>query len=172
MVVRGCELVVCLGFAVFGAIALYLLTIRPLWGVACARFWTEVPCSIVSSDVGTHRFSTGKRHSIEIEYDYVFKGRPHRGDRYHFLDWATSGRGAKQAVVDRYPAGLRTTCFVDPSEPSQSVLHRGLTLGMLWAMFPFPFLAVGVWGLLDTFAGRPVFFATTSDSRSPLTPDG
>jgi hypothetical protein len=37
---------------------------------------------------------------------------------------------------------------VNPDDPSEAVINRGLTADMCWGLFPLPFLAVGVGGLL------------------------
>lgn len=146
---RGCLILFFGIFAAAGGGMLWWMLLRPLWGVANAQFWTETPCTIVSSEVEVHDGDDGDTYSIEIRYDYTFGGQSYRGERYHFMHgMASSGREGKQAVVDRYPVGLETTCFVDPSDPSQSVINRNFTTDMLWGLFSLPFLAVGVGGLL------------------------
>lgn len=145
---RGCLIFFFGLFALAGSAMFWWMVVRPLWGVATAQAWTETPCTIVSSEVEVHG-GDGDTYSIEIKYDYEFHGQQFRGERYHFMDGgASSGRAGKQAVVDQYPIGLHSTCWVDPGDPAQSVINRGLTLDMLWGLFSLPFLAVGYGGLL------------------------
>lgn len=144
----GCVILFFGLFAAAGSFTFWMFTIRPFWGIYQAQSWAETPCTIVSSEVEVHA-GDGDTYSIEIKYDYTFDGRPHRGERYHFMYGASSsGRKGKQAVVDRYPRGLQTTCYVDPDDPSQAVLNRGLTADLWWGLFSLPFLAVGYGGLL------------------------
>ncbi|MFO1093896.1 MAG: DUF3592 domain-containing protein [Planctomycetaceae bacterium] len=132
---RGCLIFFFGLFALAESAMFWWMVVRPLWGVATAQAWTETPCTIVSSEVEVHG-GDGDTYSIEIKYDYEFNGQQFRGERYHFMDGgASSGRAGKQAVVDQYPVGLKTMCWVDPGDLPQSVINRGLTLDMLWGCF-------------------------------------
>ncbi|MBL8848196.1 MAG: DUF3592 domain-containing protein [Planctomycetaceae bacterium] len=161
---RGCLFIFFGLFAAAGGLMFWWMVFRPLSGVVLAQAWTETPCTIASSEVQVHNGDGSDTYSIDIQYDYTFADQTYHGDRYHFMNsGASSGRTGKQAVIDRYPPGLETTCWVDPGDPSQSVINRGLTLDMLWGLFCLPFLAVGVGGLL---------FATGLVKRRPIPADG
>lgn len=161
---RGC---LSLFFGIFfaaGAAMLYFFAVRPLLGVYLAQSWVAAPCVIISSEVGVHDGEDGDTYSIDITYDYTFGERRYRGDRYHFMHgFSSSGRRGKQAVVDRYPPGLETVCYVDPGDPTQAVLHRGLTADMWWGLFPLPFLGVGLGGLLFVFGAFGTRRKTTAE---------
>ena len=145
----GCLILFFGIFAAAGTLTLWMFTIRPFWGIVDGQSWVETPCTIVSSEVEVHLDGEGNTYSIEIKYDYDFNGRPYRGERYHFMyGMSSSGRSGKQKVVDRYPVGLQTSCYVDPDDPSEAVLNRGLTADLWWGLFSLPFLAVGYGGLL------------------------
>jgi len=144
----GCLILFFGIFAAAGAAAFYFVTFLPLWGVTRAQSWTETPCTIVTSEVKVHDGDDGDTYSIDIQYEYTVDGLPYRGEKYHFMPGASSGRKGKQAVVDRYPVGLATSCYVNPSDPREAVINRGLTMDMWWGLFPLPFLAVGIGGLL------------------------
>src|SRR5262249_40194955 len=47
------------------------------------------------------------------------------------------------AVVDENPVGKNATCYVNPTDPSESIYYRGFTWDMLWGLFGVPFLLVG-----------------------------
>ncbi|HUG91196.1 MAG TPA: DUF3592 domain-containing protein [Planctomycetaceae bacterium] len=148
----GCVGVVFFGiFFGVGSVFLFVLTIQPLWGVLSAGDWVETPCTVVSSEV----VGDGDAFRVRIVYRYTFAGRPFTGERYHFMgDFSSSGRAGKQQVVDRYPPGLRTVCYVDPDDPQQAVLNRGLTSDMWWGLFPLPFVAIGTAGLVSMARSR------------------
>lgn len=149
----GCFLRCFFGiFFLAGAVAFYFLTIRPLWDVYAAGSWTETPCTILSSEVETHDGDDGDTYSIEITYEYTSDGQQHTSDRYHFMGGASSGRAGKAEVVKAHPPGFQTVCYVNPDDPEDAVIERGLTADMWWGLFPLPFLAVGLGGLI--FAPR------------------
>lgn len=140
----------CGVFALAGAAMCYFMLLGPLLNVYRARSWVETPCTITSSRVERHDGDDGDTFSIEIAYDYTFRRQPYGGDRYHFMIGSSSGYKGKKAVVDAHPVGLQTVCYVDPLNPSEAVIERGLTLDMLWGLFCVPFLAFGFgipWGV-------------------------
>lgn len=136
-------------FFVAGSAMLYFMTLLPLGSVLLARGWIETPCTIVSSEVGVNRDSDGDTYKIEVEYTYDVGGREFTGQRYNFmLDMYSGGREGKQEVVQSLPPGTQTVCHVNPNDPADAVLNRGLTADMWWGLFPFPFFLVGSIGLL------------------------
>lgn len=134
-----------LGFSAFFAV--------PAWHVVQARSWTPVPCEILASRVETHPGKDNDTYSIEVRYRYEVGGRSYTSDRYTFLGGSSSGFEGKKRVVDRLPAGARTTCWVDPEDPSQAVLERGFTLAYLFGLLPLVFVAVGLGGMVFGLAG-------------------
>ena len=164
----GCGLTIFfLLFFTAGAVTFYFFAIRPLWGVAAAGSWLETPCKIISSEVGKHRGDDGPTYSIDIKYRYVVDNQQYTADRYDFMSgFNSSGRTSKQKVVDQYPVGKTSVCFVDPNNPEAAVLNRSFTWSMLWGLFPLPFLAVGIGGLIYTI--RSSRNAKRQDRSSPL----
>lgn len=136
-------------FAVFLVTGLGFLMIFavPAWKVAAAQGWTPVECEIVSSSVGRHSSDGSTTYSIEVSYRYRFEGAEYLGDRYEFLGGSSSGFESKKKVVDALPASTTTTCYVDPDEPSEAVLYRGLSWVYLFAFLPLIFIAVGGLGM-------------------------
>jgi hypothetical protein len=101
------------------------------------QWWVQTPCTILGSRVVEGHSDDGPTYSVEIKYQYSTGGRNFTGDQYDFFVANSGGRAAKEAVINRFPAGKRTVCFVDPSDPKQAVLHRGLSWNVLSALFPF-----------------------------------
>jgi hypothetical protein len=129
-----------LGFLAFFAI--------PAWRAVVALGWQAVPCEILSSAVASHSGDDSTTYSVEVSYLYEVDELELRGDRYEFLGGSSSGYAGKQAIVDALPPGSTTTCYYDPADPYQSVLHRGLSAGYLFALIPALFVAVGGGGML------------------------
>lgn len=135
-------------FLIAGLAFLYMLALRPLWLMAQARDWQRVPCEVLSSGVRTHSDSDGSTYSVNIFYRYEVKGREYRSNRYSFMRGSSSGYSGKAAVVNQFPAGMKTFCWVNPSDPGDAVLNREWSGDMWWGLFPLPFVAVGLGGII------------------------
>jgi hypothetical protein len=120
----------------------YFIFWRPWSRWLAARFWKETPCTVVSSRVAEG--SDGGTYWVDLGYAYVVDGREYRGSRYDFVEGSTSGYDRKAAIVARYPAGTRATCWVDPADPSQSVLSRDFSSSYLFCLLPLILVATGV----------------------------
>lgn len=155
----GCVRLFFLPFFAAGCFFFYLILIQPLWNIWQARDWREVPCRILSSEVKRSTGgSDGVSYKILIRYAYQVNGRAYESDRYDFTGMSSGGYSGKRNVVDRYPPGALEKCFVNPEQPSEAVLYRGMTKALWWGLFPLPFIAVG----LLAFAPARVFANATS----------
>jgi hypothetical protein len=137
-------------FALIGLVFLYLADVQPYLMVREARSWTATPCRIVSSQVKEFDGSKGTTYSVAIEFSYRVGTQRYRTNRYDFSGGDTSsGRDEKQAVVDQYPPGKRTICYVNPSNPADAVLNREFP-GGYFGLFPLVFILIGVAGIVWT----------------------
>lgn len=170
-------------FAIFflaGAGFLYAMFLRPLYGVWQSRSWQPAPCVVESSRVQSHRGDDGTTYSVDILYAYEFRGVPYKSSRYGFFDFSSSGRAAKQRIVRQYPPGRKTTCYVNPANPSQAVLNRGMTHELWFGLLPLVFVAVGLGGMIfavrkgrrDRLAAEAGDLAVTSRSPGGLAAGG
>ncbi len=159
-------------FAAVGLVAFYFLTFRPIASILDARNWEETTCVIVSSDVAVNRGSDSTTYRVDIRYTYqAERGETFHGDRYDFNTGSSSGYGAKARVVEAHPPGSEVTCYVDPDDPSSAVINRSPGAFLLWGLFPLPFLAVGLGGLLylATASGHKTLRkASGRDRRRPV----
>lgn len=137
-------------FILAGSAVFIGLTVYPLMQVQQAKSWTEVPCTILSSEVKSHRGSKGgSTYSVAITYSYRIGERELRSDRYSFTTGSSSGREAKAQIVEKYPVGTQAICYVNPQNPTETVIDRGY-VGMMW---------FGLLGLLFIGAGSGVMYA-------------
>jgi len=157
----GCLRLFFLPFFLVGAGMLYGFAIRPALQILDSHRWTQTPCVIESSEVRAHS-GDSTTYSVELRYQYFFDGRSYTSERYHFSSTtSSSGRKAKQEVVDRYPPGTETYCFVNPKAPHEAVIDRAWQWDLLiLGGFASIFALVGGLGIL--FAGR------LSHSKDPV----
>jgi uncharacterized protein DUF3592 len=114
---------------------LYFFCIIPLRKVYRARAWRETPCVILSSAVEEDRGESGV-YRILITYGYEVAGRSYSSSRYDFSTGATAGFRGKRTVVNRLAPGKTTVCYVNPTDPTDSVIKRGITWDILfWGVF-------------------------------------
>ena len=79
-----------------------------------------------------------------VTYRYDFAGRNYSSSRYSFSpSSATVGYRGKKRVADRLAPGKATFCYVNPDNPRDSVIDRGLTGDMVvWGLFAIILLGV------------------------------
>lgn len=120
------------------------LIVSPARNVIDAQAWTASECVVERSAVKSHESDDGTTYSVDIRYRWEHGGTTHRSDRYSFFGGSSSGREGKAEVVRAHPPGRVFTCWVDPEDPSQAVIERGVTLQALMALIPIVFLTAGV----------------------------
>jgi len=111
---------------VLPSLMFYFFFLRPLRRVRSARFWRETPCVIVASSVSEDAQESGV-YRILVTYQYEFAGRYYSSNRYSFTIGATAGYGGKKRVAKRLASGARAICYVNPDDPADAVIKRGLT---------------------------------------------
>lgn len=143
-----------LAFALIGGLVLWFAFLRPLWHSRMAiASWRQTPCTIVWGRVASHRGSKSTSYSPDILYRYVVDGREYRSNQYSFFP-SPGGYDASANIVNRFPRGFQTRCYVSPRDPTQAVLQPQ-DLTTLWiVVIPGVFLIIGVLGLAGTATGR------------------
>ena len=123
-----------------------------------AQGWQEVPCRIESAEL----VSGGKSSRATAVYHYQFEGRAYRGDRvsihggsdnigsfqqdaHRELRAHVAGKPPLPEAESSGKPGKVFRCFVNPANPSESVLYRTLRWPMqaFLAVFSLIFPAVG-----------------------------
>jgi len=144
-------------FAVFGIVGLailYPLGIRPIARTLDAKSWVEIPCKVLRGEVRSHDSDDGTTYSVYILYSYQYDGQTYKSDLYDFVGGSSSGYRGKARIVAQYEAMMNPTCFVNPKHPSEAVLKRGFHAKLLFALFPLPFIAVGLGGVYYTLRSK------------------
>jgi hypothetical protein len=103
----------------------------PFRRVRGAMLWRRTPCLIVASAVSEDAGDSGL-YRILVTYDYDVAGRRYRSSRYSFSPASTAGYRWKKRAVTRLASGATAFCYVNPANPSDAVIDRGLTWDMVF----------------------------------------
>jgi hypothetical protein len=144
-------------FLLVGLGGFSLMFVLPVYRMMAARNWLPTECTILSSSVGQHSGGKGgSTYSVDVEYRYDYEGRTYTSKRYDAGPMgSSSGRDSKAVIVARYPAGSRSTCYVDPRQPEVAILNRGWPVDIFYGCIPLVFAVVGATGMSFAFrAGR------------------
>ncbi|MCB1065273.1 MAG: DUF3592 domain-containing protein, partial [Verrucomicrobiae bacterium] len=127
----------------------------PIKRMVMSRHWVETPCQIIWSRVQSHDSDDGTTYSVDIFYEYQFGGETHRSNRYESMSGSSSGRSGKVTITRRYPKGSQQVCFVNPDQPEQAVLVKGITAWVFFMALPLVFLLVGIGVLVGSLRQHP-----------------
>jgi len=136
----GCGIGFLLVFMLFGLAFAVPFFVLPLWRTFAARGWDRVPCTVERAWVESHSGDDGSTYSIGVVYVYEVGGRRYAGDRYDFFIGSTSSYAGKEEIVEGLPPGTRTTCWVDPEDPTDAVLSPKLRGDFLFGLLTLPFV--------------------------------
>jgi len=155
-------------FFLIGLAILLTMFLIPIYRILNAVNWEETPCEIISSDVRIEQDSDGTSYSVDVYYRYTFQGTEYRSNRYSFFGNLSGGSRGQQKIVDRYPEGSadgkhpNAVCYVDPDDPQNAVLDRGINVDLAFVLFPLAFIAIGGF----------VFFGILTGILKPVLPAG
>lgn len=168
---RRCFVAFFVFLLLFGGI-LSCFFVKSILQVVGARDWHEVSCVIVNSKVveSSSGDGSGTSYRIEVLYMYEVDGRRYQSSRYEFFDLLAWTAG-KQAVVDLYPPGKRTVCYVDPNDPREAVINRGLPAGVWWGFIPALLVVIGIKGILWQVKGQSKIQQNDRSDRNKPTDD-
>lgn len=130
-------------FALGGAAFTWFLSVEVWQKSHDSRQWEEVPCTIVSSEVGQRSTSDGVNYRPEIVFRYTWQEMTYESDTYRFMDVSSSNRGWARDVVARYSPGSAHTALVNSRNPDEAVLERSLGASFLLTFIPLIFVFVG-----------------------------
>lgn len=113
------------------------------------RHWTETPCLVLTSGIREEQFSENSPVTWrpELEYRYAFGGEVYHGTKVRRVEGASPHKEKSEETASRFPAGLETTCWVNPAHPEEAVLEHSTSAAFYTLWWPLLF-AVGGAGML------------------------
>jgi hypothetical protein len=108
--------------------------VSPIAQWAISRDWVARPCIIIDSWADGHNF--------KVAYRYQVDGRQYIGNKYSiYFDHSKQRSAELERLVMEYQPGTRITCYVNPHNPTQAVLHRS------WELWRFMILILLTWSI-------------------------
>jgi len=147
----GCLALFALPFAGVG-VGMLWLAIPTVAQSRAAAEWVETPCKILSAEMEVSRGSDSTSYKCVARYSYQFNGRGYESERVSFSKGSDNIGSFQQDCLKTIRARKRagtSICYVNPDEPSSSVIFRGVRWGMIgfYMIFVLTFGGVG-FGLL------------------------
>ncbi len=144
-----------------GAIFFIFIPLGHIVNVRCN--WEKVPCEIVSGTVESDTYQDAETFYTEywpsIVYSYEVKGKTYRGNKYLLYRYSSGTDRRSKKIINMLPHGKKTFCYIDPVNPSMSVLspviQKTMAPGLLFMSFFFA-------GLLILYSLKTVHFQIDS----------
>jgi len=136
-------LFIAIGGAVFVPMALV-----PSIRLAAATTWQATPCTIVGSSMRSWSTDDGTSHRADVLYEYQIGDQSWRSNRVEFFGFLSTGYAEAREILGRYPDHSSATCWVNPRDPSRSVLERQFRPKHLLGLIPLVFVLAG-WAIAN-----------------------
>lgn len=134
-------------FVFFGmGLVFEVLIIREFGNAISQRFWKKTACTILASDI-EEKPRSDTPYTFTVSYEYEFNSKKYTSAVYK-RGYSGSDKYDKVGkLVERYPVGKETFCYVNPGQPSKAVLkHQSLLFGLAF-FFVLIFVLIGAGGL-------------------------
>ena len=126
-----------------------------LWGTferaAVMDSWVETPCDILSLEADDSQVNQRgmPKYILEVRYEYQFEGKTYTGDRIKRLPTEASDPRKLKDKIEKFSAGTKTVCYVNPKQPSEVVLKKDSKGGLYSIWFPCLFIVGGAGMILS-----------------------
>jgi hypothetical protein len=108
--------------------------------------WVQVEATLLAAGYETHSGDDSQTYEAYARYTYDYGGRSYTGDRVGIASGADNIGDYQQEIgrnlQSAYSQGERIFVYVDPAEPSQSIIDRGVR----WGLIGFKMIFVVVFG--------------------------
>lgn len=163
----------------FAGLGTYMgyLALRDLWASHQMASWQIVPATIETAELEKRRSKNSYTYSAKAKYRYEFEGTSYSNNRVSLYP-GSDNVGSFQEDTFRYLNDVRTrgekvNCYVNPSNPSDSILNPEIRWGMIsfYLIFAFTFGPIGYGTFFAAlFWGRPSAETKKFVEQYPLQP--
>ncbi|MBI3827989.1 MAG: DUF3592 domain-containing protein [Planctomycetes bacterium] len=155
----------CLFFSIFFfaglAVLVFMLSqFREGWRIH--HEYVQGTCTILDKRLVSSSDSDGTTYRPEFDFEVlVYEGaeaggnsKRYKATGYDGVNVMSSGQESKEATLAQYVVGSTYPCWYDPQNPSKAVLAMPSPWYALFLLFPLPFLAVGLGGIIWSLKQR------------------
>jgi hypothetical protein len=142
---RGPKFMIGFGllFVAIGGGAFVPMALVPSIRLAVSTTWQATPCTIVSSSMRSWSTDDGTSYRADVLYEYQVGEHFWRSNRVEFFGFLSTGYAEARKILGRYPDRSSATCWVNPRNPSKSVLERQFRPKHLLGLIPLVFVLAG-----------------------------
>jgi len=136
----------CAGLAIF--IFTFLL---PQQKIEASKSWLQIKAKVISSKVISSTNKNGTSYRPYIAYRYKIGGEEYLGDNYSFNPGSSSGSSEANKIIRTYSKGHSFPLYVNPNNPTESVIRRDLAPNKFLLILPIGFMLAGILLLTSMF---------------------
>ena len=147
----------CMGLVLMAVGSIFCWYLWASWQKAKTMdSWGETEARIIVSQVLPWQYNQYSRMAYQpkIRYEYEFGGKTYTSERIRKVPVRSSDESKAKAWVEKYPAGMKTTAFVDPADPKSAVLKRDTKAAIYSIWFPMLFVVGGAGIIVTAFLPR------------------
>jgi len=143
-----------LGFTLAFAGAVFTWVLWTAWQRAEeARRWTPTPCLVTVSRLEKELPTPNSNPVFRpiVHYTFTWEGKPMTGTHVKRVDGPSQHEEMARQKIEAYPVGSEQTCYVNPAQPTMTVLKHDTRAALYSIWFPLLFVAGGLrmaWGTL------------------------
>ena len=137
---------VLIGLGVWGGLAIARVGIRQTWNAWQSPGWRTTSGVITASSMSASTRTSsiddplqrdrGLRQEVtkdvwipQVTFSFELNGKKYEGHRISVGDVPSDSHSGADEIVKRYQEGAPVRVFVDPSNPTESILQPGITFG-------------------------------------------
>lgn len=156
----GCLILFALPFALVGLFVLGWVG-KDLLEYYDMKSWTPVDAIVTSAELETHYGDDSTTYKAVATYEYEYEGIKHKGSRVGITSGADNLGSFHQDAASTLENHLRSkepiTIYVNPKDPSDSIVFRELRIGQ--------FAFMGIFGLIFSTVGLGLMIGALFSSK-------
>lgn len=143
-------------FIIAGLGISYLFFGIPYLALQQTQSWTPASCTILDSRVAATASRDSKSgqssnsYSLEVRYEYDFGGRHFVGNTYNAAGSRFMSSQSMYEKVEMLSSGSLVDCYIDPNDPTRSVIDRQMPERLFLALLPLILTLAGILGWVAT----------------------